>query len=145
MPMTAISRSGLAKLILGGTTWANGSGNPGFQTGGGDGQAEVSLYTGTPDDAGDSTINESVDASYARQAIFLNGTYFNVTVDPPVLIADLVFPALAGGGETYTDVGLCVTDGANGELWLTGHLPAPVAVATGQQPVLRAGTPIVFV
>lgn len=132
----------LQGVMFGGRAWANyanGGGLPSFT---GSGNQYAGLHTSSPGLGGNQTTNESADGAYGRQPIPLDDTVIDSTVSPMVTLVDIVFPALVGAGETYTHVVIGRASSGAGQIILLGALGAPVVVATGQRPVIPAGTTI---
>lgn len=132
----------LQGVLYGGRPWnnyGNGGGLPSFT---GAANQRLSLHTANPGLGGNQTTNESADPAYARQDVPLDDTVIDSTVSPMVFLVDVPFPILTGAGETYTHVVLGRASSGAGQIILVGALPAPIAVATGQRPVIRSGTPI---
>lgn len=106
------------------------------------GSLYLSLHTADPGEAGTQATNECAYTSYARVAIARSGAGFTRSGNAISLAANADFPAATGGSETATHWGLGTSSSGAGKLLYKGSLSSSLAISSGVQPRILAGTAV---
>lgn len=101
----------------------------------------VALHTADPGEAGDQSTSEAAYTSYARVAVNRNSGGWTVSGNQVSNTAVINFPAATGGSETLTH--FSVGYGASDAMLYSGALSSSIAVSSGIQPSIAAGTLVI--
>ena len=138
MPATDVLEQELLDLIFLNTNFDNIGDATGIVASTADGNLEISLHTGTLNDASTQTTSEAAYTSYARVDVARGSAQWTVSAGTVDNDNAVTFPQATGGSETETDFGIG-SDVAANELWLYDALTSSLAVSSGITPEFAAG------
>ena len=138
MPATDTLETELLELIFENGNFDNIGDATGIQGSTAAGNLEVSLHTGTLNDASNQNTTEAAYTSYARVDVARSSAQWTATSGTTSNDNAITFPQATGGSETETDFGIGSDVVAN-ELWIYGALTSSLAVSNGITPEFAAG------
>lgn len=103
------------------------------------GSLYVALWIGDPGEAGSGGAEASY-TNYARQALVRSNVGWTVSTNSAVNATDITFPASGGGTGGTVDYGAIMTAASGGTMLYSGALSPSIALASGIQPVVVAGS-----
>jgi hypothetical protein len=101
----------------------------------------VALHTADPGEAGDQSTSEATYTGYARVEVARTSGGWTVSGNQVSNTAVIDFPAATGGSETLTH--FSVGYGAGNDMLSYGTLSSSIAVSSGIQPSIAAGTLVI--
>lgn len=102
----------------------------------------VSLHTADPGEAGTQSTSEATYTGYARKDIVRTTGGFSVVGNVVQPISDITFPASTGGGGIATYAGIGTGASGAGKLLYKGAITPTINMASGNTPVIGAGSTI---
>jgi hypothetical protein len=139
MSTTTAFKTALLTLYFNNSDHANIGDASGLQNSASAGSFYVSLHTSSPGATGTQSTNETSYTDYARVAVARSGAGWTVATANVSNAGAITFPAVGGGGQTITHIGIGSDASGAGNLFWYEALDESVVLETSQVPSFSTG------